>query len=261
MKQIVLCGCSLGESWMPYFDGKVDKNTVSTWKKQNVSYEELNKDYELGNWDVTRFQMGGGGNGMFLHNLLNYFGEYKIKDTTVIVQFTGINRKTAVVDSLDEFTDTKTSVRWLFQNNLQVVNYMTDKVQYYLNDATCKDGLIGSKLEKNIDSSYNFSNLISLLCMLSTCGADVYAFRGWPGALREMNFAVVDSPNRNDTDYWNKSRDILNGAGVVTTDLDYTGTAISLSKSEADWLDDSHPNTRLGCEAFDKIWKELNAHK
>lgn len=71
MKQVVLCGCSLGESWMPYFDGKIEKNTISTtWKKQNVSYEELDKDYELGNWDVTRFQMGGSGNGMFLHNYL-----------------------------------------------------------------------------------------------------------------------------------------------------------------------------------------------
>ena len=261
MKQVVLCGCSLGESWMPYFDGKIEKNTISTtWKKQNVSYEELDKDYELGNWDVTRFQMGGSGNGMFLHNLLNYFGDNKIKDTTVIVQFTGIKRRTAVIDSLDEFADLK-SVRWLFHNNIQIINYITNKVQYYINDATCGDGLTGSKLEKNTDSSYNFSNLVSLLCMLSKLGAKVYAFRGWPGALKEIDFAREDSSSKNNTDYWIKSRDMLNNAGVITTDLDYTGTAISLSKSEDDWFDDSHPNTRLGCEVFDKIWKELNAHK
>ena len=260
MKQLVLCGCSFGESWMPYFDGKVDTSTVTTWNKQLVSYEELDKDYELGNWDVTRFQMGGSGNGAFLHSLLNHFGDNKIKDTTIIVQFTGINRKTAVVDSLEDFADKK-SIHWYFHNNMQVTNYITDKVQYYVNDVTCKDGLAGSKLEKNTDSAYNFSNLISLLCMLSGLGADVYAFRGWPGTLKEADFAIVDSPNKNKTDYWSKARDVLNNAGVVTTDLDYVDTAIGLSKSESDWLDDSHPNTRLGCKAFDKIWKDMNVHK
>ena len=266
MKQVVLCGCSLGESWMPYFDGKVPnpKNEQDEDKKPGRFFEELDKDYELGNWDVTRFQMGGSGNGMFLHNLLNYFGDNKIKDTTVIVQFTGIKRRTAVIDSLDEFADTSRSIRWLFHNNIQIINYITNRVQYYINDATCEDGLTGSKLAKNTDWSYNFSNLVSLLCMLSKLGAKVYAFRGWPGALKEIDkeidFARVDSSSKNNTDYWIKSRDMLNNAGVITTDLDYTGTAISLSKSEDDWLDDSHPNTRLGCEAFDKIWKELNAY-
>lgn len=90
MKKLVLCGCSLGESWMPYFDGYKEK--------------------------ITRIQQPGGSHGLMLYRLLNHFLVNEIKDTTIVVQLTCYLRSCNVEQepsSKENKSNTNT-----FQNNI-----------------------------------------------------------------------------------------------------------------------------------------------
>jgi len=157
MKKLILCGCSLGESWMPYFDGK---------KRDNDSTPDHN--YQLGHWKkVTRFQQAGGTQGLMLYRLLNHFLVNEIKDTTIMVQLTGYKRSTTVSDQITNSDVT-------YQNNI------TDNYEFIICD-------------QNNQSSgeADTASLIQVLCMLSKLGANVYVFRGWPGVCKPKEWETT----------------------------------------------------------------------
>lgn len=232
MKKLVLCGCSLGSSWMPYFG---IKEVWSSSKEYQVNYtEDTNKD----NWNIDAFQYGAIGNGMFLHSLLNYFLINEIKDITIVVQFTGINRITSVLDA-----DASHKVMPSFNEGIKIKNNITDTSDFYLIDKHSRLRDFSTDL---LSANNNFSNLVSLLCMLSKLGAKVYAFRGWTGVC--------------DAKHWDKSLSLFKKADVVSTQLAYLDFATNLSKSDDEWIDELHPGVELGTKTFDLIWKELNAH-
>ena len=224
MKKLVLCGCSLAGSWMPYF-GPRESWVTST--KYQVNYtEDTNKD----DWNVTAFRHGGIGNGMFLHSLLNHFMINEIKDTTVVVQFTGINRVTPVLDGEASYD----------QSGIKIKNNLTDTHDFFLIDAHSRLKEFGKDL---LTANNNFSNLVSLLCMLSKLGAKVYAFRGWTGVC--------------DKKVWVKSLKLFEESGVNSTSLSYLDLATSISKSQDEWVDELHPGKQLGTKTFAQIWKRL----
>ena len=155
MKKLVLCGCSLGESWMPYFDLS--------------GYDNVTRSKEK--WDTTKIQLGGGGHGYMVNGLHDYFltNDYK---ATIIVQLTGTNRETLVTS--DKYKRPNSSRR-------SIINKLTQREEYYhsmtLSNAICV--LQDIKLSGN----YNYVNLVSSLSMLSKLGADVYVFRGWQNVI------------------------------------------------------------------------------
>ena len=226
MKKLVLCGCSLGASWMPYFG---PRELWTTKKKYRVNYtEDPNKD----EWNVDVFQYGGIGNGMFLHSLLNYFMINEIKDTTIVVQFTGINRVTPVLDGEPSHGEDIEGTR--------IKNNLTDTSDFYLIDKHCRMRDFG---RDSISANNNFGNLVSLLCMLSKLGAKVYVFRGWTGVC--------------DPKHWVKSLSLFKEAGVVSTQSAYLDLAMRLSKSQNEWIDELHPGKELGTKTFAQIWKRM----
>tara|TARA_X000000950_G_scaffold237426_1_gene288959 strand:+ start:162 stop:836 length:675 start_codon:yes stop_codon:yes gene_type:complete len=143
MKKLVLCGCSLGDSWMPYFDLAGYDNVTRSKKK----------------WDTTKIQLSGGGHGYMVTGLHDYFltNDYK---STIIVQLTGINRETLVTS--EKYKREKT-----------IINKLTQKKEYYHSINFARD------MDIKLSGNYNYVNLVSSLCMLSKLGADVYVFRGW----------------------------------------------------------------------------------
>lgn len=223
MKKLVLCGCSLGESWMPYFS--------------LAGYTDVTRSKEK--WDTTRFQLGGGGHGVMVNGLLNYFLTNDISSTTVIAQFTAIDRRTVVVN--DQYNKTHFAEAGIRSRLIE--NKITDKKEYMLSDLSCRPAFLDI-VASSLSGDYNVVNLTSVLCMLSNLGADVYAFRGWQG---------IGS--------WNRIKELLSAGNVTVTDLDYLSECIKLSATEEDWVDDTHPTERLGTKGFEKIWKELNANK
>lgn len=215
---LVLCGCSLGESWMPYFDGQTRKTDSNPDNR-----------YEFGNWKkVTRIQQSGGTHGLMLYKLLNYFLVNEANDTTIVVQLTGYQRP-SLVNQYPFIGENKSYLVSTFQNSI------TDRDEFVICGTKAVDPWTHLSGEADTES------LISVICMLSKLGAKVYAFRGWPG---------ICSP-----DEWNRTNTMLKDAGVTTTDLDYLTLAYN-SKTN-DWLDDKHPGVKLGCESFDKIWKAI----
>ena len=175
---------------------------------------------------------------MFLHSLLNYSLINEIKDITVVVQFTGINRITSVLDA-----DASHKVMPSFNEGIKIKNNITDTSDFYLIDKHSRLRDFSTDL---LSANNNFSNLVSLLCMLSKLGAKVYAFRGWTGVC--------------DAKHWDKSLSLFKKADVVSTQLAYLDFATNLSKSDDEWIDELHPGVELGTKTFDLIWKELNAH-
>ena len=218
MKKLVLCGCSLGRSWMPYFDGYIP-----------ITHDSIpDQDYELGNWKkVTRIQQSGGTHGLMLYRLLNHFLVNEIKDTTIVVQLTGYQRPCNVNQYLTK--EDKSNEINTFQNNI------TDNNEFIICGNTKGNPL------KHLSGEADTECLISTICMLSKLGAKVYVFRGWPG---------ICSP-----DEWNRTSTMLKNAGVTTTDLDYL--TLAYNSTTNDWLNDKHPGVKLGCESFDKIWKAI----
>lgn len=215
---LVLCGCSLGESWMPYFDGQ--KRTTDS---------ALNNSYEFGNWKkVTRIQQSGGTHGLMLYKLLNYFLINEINDTTIVIQLTGYQRP-SLVNQHPSIGENKSYEVSTFQNSI------TDRDEFVICGKKAVDPWTHLSGEADTEC------LISVICMLSKLGARVYAFRGWPG---------ICSP-----DEWNRTSTMLKNAGVTTTDLDYL--TLAYNSTTNDWLDDKHPGVKLGCESFDKIWKAI----
>ena len=223
MKKLVLCGCSLGESWMPYFD-LAGYSDITTSKSK---------------WDTTRIQLGGGGHGVMVNGLLDYFLTNDISSTTVIVQFTGLNRRTVVVN--EQYNKTHFDERGIRSRLIE--NKITDKKEYNLSDLSCRPGMLLLRPDA-LSGDYNVANLISVLCMLSKLGADVYAFRGWQGFTR-----------------WDRTKELLSNSNVTITELDYLSECIKLSATEKDWVDDTHPTDILGTKGFEKIWEDLNANK
>tara|TARA_A200000159_G_scaffold155692_1_gene169786 strand:- start:6461 stop:7123 length:663 start_codon:yes stop_codon:yes gene_type:complete len=182
MKKLVLCGCSLGGSWMPYFDGHKRKHD-----------SKPDNSYELGNWEkITRIQQSGGTHGLMLYRLLNHFLVNEIKDTTIVVQLTGYQRPCNVNQYHTE--EDKSYEINTFQNNI------TDRDEFII----C--GNQTSPL-KHLSGEADTECLISTICMLSKLGAKVYVFRGWPG---------ICLPEE-----WNRTNAMLKDAGVITTELDY----------------------------------------
>ena len=235
MKKLVLCGCSLGESWMPYFD--------------LAGYTNVTRSKEK--WDTTRIQLGGGGHGVMVNGLLNHFLTNDISSTTVIAQFTAIDRRTVVVS--DNFN--KTLLDEGGYKTRLIENKITNKKEYILSDLSCRPAVLNT-IASSLSGDYNVVNLISVLCMLSKLGADVYAFRGWQGLS-----TTAESVGSSRIARWDRIKKLLNDGNVTITDLDYLSECIKLSTTEEDWVDDTHPTEVLGTKGFDKIWKELNANK
>ncbi len=246
MKQVVLCGCSLGATWMPYFGYKILTDNRGTKQSANTNNWTKIKNFE--DLEVTAIQQSAGGNGIFLNVLLNYFLTNNVKDKTIIVEFTSITRDTFVIngDGIEFDNDKLNNVAFYGKN---AINNLTGANEWYTVSAGPINVLSTDLTHKGIrfSSDYDFSNLVSLLCLLSAQGAKVYAFRGWTGVC--------------DKSTWTKAQQLFNKAGVISTDIGYVDLATTVSKKEDDWRDELHPDVELGTKTFDLIWKELNAHK
>ena len=149
MKKLVLCGCSLGESWMPYFS--------------LAGYTNVTRSKEI--WDTTKIQLGGGGHGYMVNGLHDYFLTNNY-NSTVIVQLTGFNRETLVTTKQDLKKANKR-----IASKRTIINKLTQREE----DHHTHISLDNIKTS----SDYNYVNLISSLCMLSKLGANIYVFRGW----------------------------------------------------------------------------------
>lgn len=224
----ILGGCSLGESWMPYFNYSAD---------------------------TLRLQMSGGGNGFPLSGILNHFLLHDISKSTVIVQFTGINRQTLVTYKEILWEDrfnlnlNKITAKNSFGLGQFMHNNLTGNKEFFLQDAGCD---LKDFDKKSFSGEHYFSDLVSVLCMLAKLGADVYAFRGWLGCC---------SP-----EIWENAGKLFKQHGVTFTDMDYITESAKIATKESDWQEPfklekvfAHPTTELGCKAFDVIWTEMNA--
>ena len=239
MKKLVLCGCSLGESWMPYFESSVTGDYY-TWYN-NYRYDDVTRSKEK--WDTTWIQLGGGGHGYMVNGLHDYFLTNDILSSTIVAQFTGFSRKTLVTKK--PMQNRPESKKFQHQYSRLIVNKLTDNEEYHLCDNQWKE-LNDDYPFNRLSGDYDYVNLISSLCMLSKLGADVYVFRGW---------------QNNADKIWDNTKNYLKKSNITYTELDYLSECIKLSTKEEDWEDDTHPQASLGTKAFHNIWKDLNANK
>lgn len=261
MKKIILCGCSLGASWMPYFGRRVLSDNRGIIPSANTDNWTKIENFE--DTEVTTIQQAACGNGVFLNVLLNYFLTDDIRDKTIVVGFTAITRNTFVIngDGVKDKADYDNPVNVAFKGK-NAINNLTDANEWYTTQGYWYDWTIDADGNRahdnsvwaglnhkgiNFSSDYDFSSLVSLLCMLSAQGAKVYAFKGWNGVC--------------DKSVWSKAQQLFNRAGVISTDIGYVDLATTISKKEDDWRDEFHPDVELGTKTFDLIWKELNAHR
>jgi len=226
----ILGGCSLGESWMPYFNYSAD---------------------------TLRLQMSGGGNGFPLSGILNHFLLHDISKSTVIVQFTGIHRQTLVTHkeimwedrvklNLSKITGTYNKNK--FPLGQFIHNNLTGRDEFYMQDAGLS---LKGFTEEAFSGDHYFRNLVSVLCMLAKLGADVYAFRGWIGCCGP--------------EVWEEAGKLFKQHGVTFTDMDYITESAKIATQESDWQEPirdkkifAHPTIELGCKAFKVIWAEMN---
>lgn len=227
MDNLVLVGCSLASMWVKYFK-----------KEHAQALEDLNLephavDLEFNN--IYEFHMGGGGNSIGVHSLLNLYLESseEIKNTRIICQYTGVNRH-----SFNKVSDG-------IGNGFKIKNVITGDIDEVINPGSHNYGHNGIP-EHAIRTTFEslpwsegatVRDLTSILCMLSSMGADVYAFRGWEGTMSNSTWIQVDNQ--------------LRKHGVKTDRYSsYMDHAISVSTIEEPWLDEFHPAYKTAMRAM-----------
>ena len=226
MDNLVLVGCSLASMWMKYFSDKAGNQLDILNLEPHAIDLEFNNIYEL--------QMGGGGNSIGVHSLLNLYLELgeEIKNTRIICQYTGVDRQS--FNKVSDGTDG--------DSGFKIKNVITGDIDEVITPGSHIHGIPRHAIENTFDSlpwsrGATVRDLTSILCMLSSIGADVYAFRGWEGTMSNSTWIQVDSQ--------------LRKHGVKTDRYSsYMDHAISVSTMEEPWLDEFHPGIEVALRAM-----------
>jgi len=171
MKTLITLGCSL----TPFH-----KNLPNSWA--NPLKDQLCPDKHV------QFSFGGGGNQQLLDYLDRYMLENNLENTTIAYQITGITRGGGI------YSDS------ILANNNEIL-HPQEKTEPGSNKGTwqeydcyfgskkttlwCGDFETHKKQMQIHDPDILLTRIVSTLSMLSLAGANVFAFRGWAGALAD----------------------------------------------------------------------------
>ena len=127
-------------------------------------------------------------------------------------------------------------------SGFKIKNVITGEIDEVITPGSHNHDIPRHAIENTFDSlpwsrGATVRDLTSILCMLSSMGADVYAFRGWEGTMSNSTWIQVDSQ--------------LRKHGVKTDRYSsYMDHAISVSTMEEPWLDEFHPGIEVALRAM-----------
>lgn len=212
--RLVLVGDCLGDMW------------TQLWTNDTVIDHKQN-DFNL----IDVFKTGAGANNIGVHSLLEYYLRHgsEVKDTTVIVQFTGLDRHGTIIDDDNP------------EHGLLLENWVTGKTEKIVARGLHLDDVYPQEVSRRFwppkiyqTDDHMLRDLLSIMCLYSDAGADVYGFRGWGECMsgetwikmkakaRQHNVTLsnicyvdtaINNANKNiypldDPDYWNGERPV-----------------------------------------------------
>ena len=236
MNHLILTGCSLAEQWKSIFD---HEHYTGMLKKDYPPHP-----FRLQADRIVNYTMGGGGNAIALHSLLNEFLLHSddIKNMRIVCQLTGINRRSIVIK--DDNKGQGVVVKNAISDNLEKIITWGSHLDLLYGTEKILSKNISDQLQGEFDDS-TMRDLTSVLCMLGSLGAEVYVFRGWEGCMP--------------LPMWERIAEQLNSHNVITYKSTYMDIAISksLENPEYKWNDEFHPDGILAMHSVTYLLNEM----